>query len=304
MSEDTPEAELPGRTPLQLAALATAVIPGLTPTTAEALPGDHHDIAVLTDHEGHRWVVRAPHDHNRPALELDVEARLLPRISAHLLAPVPEPTGPASTPAGDPCLIHPYLIGRPLDLDHMDHLLAGRLGSLLGTIHTIDRRLVHELDLVNETATERRQRYRFDIERVGRTGHVPSVLLARWNRIVNDHSHWQFQPTLIHGNLRAEHILIDDDGFMSGVLSWGNAAIGDPAEDFAWLIQVEEPALLGAILSAYAAAHPNASDAHSLTRARLASELAVASPLLADPSPDVIDRTRAELQQRNSEITS
>jgi aminoglycoside 2''-phosphotransferase len=43
-------------------------------------------------------------------------------------------------------------------------------------------------------------------------------------------------PSLVHNDLWAEHILVDTcSGGVSGVIDWGDAAIGDPAIDFACL---------------------------------------------------------------------
>ena len=47
---------------------------------------------------------------------------------------------------------------------------------------------------------------------------------------------FQGPPSLVHNDLWAEHLLIDTcSGGVSGVIDWGDAAIGDPAIDFACL---------------------------------------------------------------------
>ncbi len=44
-----------------------------------------------------------------------------------------------------------------------------------------------------------------------------------------------FEPALVHCDLGPEH-LICRDGRLAGVIDWGEAKIGDPAIDYAWLL--------------------------------------------------------------------
>jgi aminoglycoside phosphotransferase (APT) family kinase protein len=44
-----------------------------------------------------------------------------------------------------------------------------------------------------------------------------------------------FRPSLIHGDLGPEHLLVRD-GRLVGVIDWGDMRVGDPALDYAWLV--------------------------------------------------------------------
>jgi aminoglycoside phosphotransferase (APT) family kinase protein len=44
-----------------------------------------------------------------------------------------------------------------------------------------------------------------------------------------------FEPALVHADLGAEHLLVRD-GRLAGVIDWGDARVGDPALDYAWLL--------------------------------------------------------------------
>jgi aminoglycoside phosphotransferase (APT) family kinase protein len=44
-----------------------------------------------------------------------------------------------------------------------------------------------------------------------------------------------FRPWLIHGDLGPEHLLVRD-GRLAGVIDWGDMRLGDPALDYAWLV--------------------------------------------------------------------
>jgi aminoglycoside phosphotransferase (APT) family kinase protein len=49
-----------------------------------------------------------------------------------------------------------------------------------------------------------------------------------------------FAPTLVHCDLGPEHLLCRD-GRLVGVIDWGDAKIGDPAIDYAWLLNQPFP---------------------------------------------------------------
>jgi aminoglycoside phosphotransferase (APT) family kinase protein len=49
-----------------------------------------------------------------------------------------------------------------------------------------------------------------------------------------------FEPTLTHSDLGPEHLLVRE-GRLVGVIDWGDARIGDPAIDYAWLHNVPFP---------------------------------------------------------------
>jgi aminoglycoside phosphotransferase (APT) family kinase protein len=44
-----------------------------------------------------------------------------------------------------------------------------------------------------------------------------------------------FEPTLLHADLGPDHLLVRE-GVLAGVIDWGDARIGDPALDYAWLL--------------------------------------------------------------------
>jgi aminoglycoside phosphotransferase (APT) family kinase protein len=44
-----------------------------------------------------------------------------------------------------------------------------------------------------------------------------------------------FEPSLLHADLGPEHLLVRD-GRLAGVIDWGDARVGDPALDYAWLL--------------------------------------------------------------------
>ncbi|MGL5856874.1 MAG: phosphotransferase [Angustibacter sp.] len=273
---------MPPRSPLQLAALATAAVPGLTPITVHppSQPGTTYDVAMLTDDDQRRWVVRAPR-RAVAAAGLDVEARLLPRIARHLPMPVPCPAGPPTTPSGDPCLVHPWLPGRALDVAALaaGSPLAIQVGRALAAIHEVDLRSVEGVGLAVYPAPQYRERRQSELDRAARSGQVPPSLLERWGRELDDQTGWQFAATLVHGDLSAEHVLVAEEA-LSGIIDWGAAMVADPADDLAWLTAHATPAALDTVFEAYAMARRQAPDPGLLRRARLVAELSPVRRLL------------------------
>jgi aminoglycoside phosphotransferase (APT) family kinase protein len=51
-----------------------------------------------------------------------------------------------------------------------------------------------------------------------------------------DEENFSFAPTLIHADLGPAHLLAEG-GELTGVIDWGDVRVGDPALDFAWLLQ-------------------------------------------------------------------
>lgn len=60
---------------------------------------------------------------------------------------------------------------------------------------------------------------------------------ALYTAFLADERHFQFTPTLIHGDLSGDHILYDPQSQMiTGVIDFTDCSIGDPAYDFAGLM--------------------------------------------------------------------
>jgi aminoglycoside phosphotransferase (APT) family kinase protein len=298
------------RTALQLAALASAAVPGLDPVSVNApeVDGMDYDVAVVTDDQQRRWVVRAPR-RTAAAVAVDAEARLLPLLARHLPVPVPQPAGRARLPEGGSCLVYPYLPGRSLRVVDLvaGSVLSAEIGRAIAALHEIDPQQLDDAGLVAYTGDEYRQRRLSDIDRAAATGHVPTGLLARWERELEDPSRWHFVPTVVHGDLAPEHVLVDR-GAVSGLIDWGDACVADPADDLAWVVHALDPAAADTVLEAYAMGRSQQPDRHLVARAHLAAELATARWLLggvAADDDDVVTRAAAALanlaDQHNSD---
>jgi aminoglycoside phosphotransferase (APT) family kinase protein len=286
---------------LALAALASAAVPGLDPVFVADpdVAGMDFDVAVVTDDRQRRWVVRAPRRAAASAV-LDVERALLPLLATRLPVPVPLPAGYADLPGGGRAVVYRYLEGQPLDPATLTPGpgLAAHVGQVLAALHDTPPDLVEDMGLPAYEADEYRQRRLAEVDRAAATGAVPTALLGRWERALEQVAQWRFAATLVHGDLSGEHLLVDA-GRVSGVVDWDEARVADPADDLAFVTVGAPEHVVDTVLEAYAQARAEPPDRHLLTRAGLAAELALARWLLGGVDADdagVVDQASAALR--------
>jgi macrolide phosphotransferase len=275
------------RSPLTLAALAAAALPhiDIVATRAPAHEGSDFAVTGLLDSGGRRWVVRCPR-HAAAGAALEAEVALLERLApavdgGALPFDVPRPAAFAALPEGGRAVVYPELRGDPADATALrpgPHL-AAMLGRAIAAIHELPAALVEAAGLPVYDAEGYRQRRLAEVDEAARTGHVPRLLLERWERALEDVSLWRFQATPVHGDLAGDHVLVGD-GRVLAVLDWSECRVGDPADDLAWLFASAPEDALDSVLEAYSLARTERGDAHLAARATLSSELALARWLL------------------------
>jgi macrolide phosphotransferase len=274
------------RTPFELAAVATAAVPGLTPTAAASAPDDvaDFDSALLLDSEGKSWRVRSPR-HPEASARLETEFMILraftPAIRAELPFLMP-------TVAGTVCqgalstFVYAHLAGSTRSIEELstcNDALAKEIGAALAAVHDLPRSLVNNADLPSYTANEFRQRKLNELDQAATTGKIPPSLLRRWEHALEDVALWRFNPCVVHGDLHEDNLLIDGDG-VTALTGWTELRIGDPADDFAWLVASNEQAFVESVLRHYTEARRDTPDSHLLRRSALLAEFALAQYLV------------------------
>lgn len=299
------------RSPLTLAALATAAIPALAPVDARAVSGPlGTDSAHIVDDEGRAWLIIAP-QHAAAGAALDAEAALLERLAQEVAADklpfaVLEPRGRASLPEGGHACIYRAPQGRELDYGQLDPRgkLARNLGEMLGKIHELSPKIADELGLPTYDSEEYRTRCLVELDEAARTSHVPPNLLRRWEQALENVAMWRFSTVLTHGDLAAEQVLVEG-GAVETVLGWSAAAVADPAADLAWLIAALPDDVTDTIIETYALTRSEEPDPHLQTRAILAGEFAVARWLLhgvRNDEADVVTDAVQMLRELDSDV--
>lgn len=278
------------RGPLSLAALASAAVPGLDPSTVEGVVGDRparpFDVAFVQDHEHRRWVIRCPRTPAASA-QLEQSAALLTLLSRRLTLPVPSVKGWAALPEGGRAAVHTYLTGRMVDLESIaaGSKLAVGLGRALAQLHNLDRRVYEEAGVPVYEAEAYRTRRLAELDRAAATGRVPTGLLTRWEHTLEDLTLWRFTTTPTHGAIGASTILATpDDGEqpdIKGFLGWESAQVADPADDLAVLVAELHPDSLDTVLEAYAHTRADRPDRYLQQRARLVHEMQLVRSMMS-----------------------
>ncbi|OAE02382.1 macrolide 2'-phosphotransferase [Arthrobacter sp. OY3WO11] len=274
------------RKAIELAAVATAAVPGLTPTAVSSAPDDPADFdsALLLDSEGKRWRVRSPR-HAEASARLETEFLVLRAFAPAIRAELPflMPTVAGSVRLGSlSTFVYSHLGGSTRSVEELTagpDALAREIGVALAAIHDLPRAIVSNADLPSYTPNEFRQRRLNELDQAATTGKIPPALLLRWEHALEDVSLWRFNPSVVHGDLHEDNLLVEGSR-VTAVTGWTDLRIGDPADDFAWLVASNEQDFVDAVLGAYTAGRRDKPDKHLLRRAALSAEFALAQYLV------------------------
>jgi aminoglycoside phosphotransferase (APT) family kinase protein len=172
---------------------------------------------------GDALVVRWPR-HRLAVEEIEHEVELLPVLAPLLPVDVPR----FEYVSREPWLVaYPLIRGDPLVAEDPDGVRA-----FLEALHAVD------VDSVPAQRPEWLETYRAQADEFRR------VVLPLLD--LDERSHGEgllaevetltgFRPALTHSDLGPPHLLVRD-GNLIGVIDWGDARIGDPAIDYAWLL--------------------------------------------------------------------
>jgi aminoglycoside phosphotransferase (APT) family kinase protein len=191
----------------------------VAPSLVEVDSGWDFKVLIVDD----ALVVRWPR--HRLAVEgIEQEVELLPVLAPLLPVEVPR----FEYVSREPWLVaYPLIRGEPLAAEDPDGVRA-----FLDALHAVD------VDSVTAPRPDWRETYREQADEFRRVV-LPlldsderchgEALLAETETLTG------FRPALTHSDLGPPHLLVRD-GRLAGVIDWGDARIGDPAIDYAWLL--------------------------------------------------------------------
>lgn len=202
-----------------------------------------------------RWIFRFPRT-AAVAASTAMELALLPALARAVDVRVPVPAW-SGTHRGRPFFGYPKIEGKPLGaLDPAGQAgLCGALGQALARIHAFPPDRARGLTGSEGSVASWRDAYRaLRAEARTRLKGVlePAVGLALEQGFETFDAIIRFVPALVHGDLGPEHILIDLDGGLAGIIDWEDATVGDPAIDFAGMWQAFGPGATRAVAAASA----------------------------------------------------
>lgn len=293
-----PPAAYPGgmaRSPLTLAALATAAVPGLDVTHAAPLgSGGARDVdaAVLTSRDGRHLVIRVPRTEPAEAeqsADLVALRALSDGVRSRLPFAVPRLIGQAPV-GGTRAIVHELVDGDAVPLERITPGLASSIGHAIAAVHALPTSVVGDVGLPQLRAIDVMREALATLDAASETGLVPAGLLRRWELASEDQSLWQFTPTVINGALSAGSFLSIGDT-VTGVLGWSRLQVADPARDLFWLLGSADASVPDSAFEAYHQSR-GIHDRELGRRAVFAAELEVARWLLhgtTTSSSEIID---------------
>ncbi|MFZ4078892.1 MAG: phosphotransferase, partial [Microbacteriaceae bacterium] len=151
-------------------------------------------------------------------------------------------------------------------------------GSGIAAIHEIPSSVISDATRPTLSALDARIQVRDVVARARATNMLPAPLTTRWETAIDNDALWQFEPTVVHGSMTLDALLVRGEE-VSSVIGWHALRVGDPARDLNWLVNADERER-EAVLQSYAAARRARRDANLMHRANLYNEIDVARWLL------------------------
>lgn len=200
-------------------------------------------------------VFRFPRKESTVAL-LEREIRVLPRLAGRLSLAVPVPGWIGRPTERFPWMFAGYrrlagVTADAADLSEAERMAAAApLGAFLAGLHAVP---AEGLDLPGD-----------EIGRTAFARRMPELeaRLARLRGRIGDPAPWLRlfdgelpgpppAPVVVHGDLYARHLLVDEMRRISGVIDWGDLHVGDPAADLSLAYGFLPPRARAAFMRAY-----------------------------------------------------
>lgn len=269
---------------LPLAAMASAAMPE-TDFISLASPyfeTEEMRVCAVKDTAERKWLVTCPTSSHLDG-QLQTQSRIMQALShdgARLPFLLPWPAHSVRIVGGKHALVHPAFSGRPAQAEDftISEKLATSLGTALASLHDLPARILQSADCPIFTADHIRRRWLHLLDEGATTGAIPPRLWQRWEERLEDTSLWNFSPAFIHNDLLEQHLYIEDET-ISGITGFGQAQIGDPARDLAWVVSSSSDDFATWVLATYRKLRL-VEDPKFTTRIELHSELVLLEWLL------------------------
>jgi aminoglycoside phosphotransferase (APT) family kinase protein len=218
--------------------LIEAQFPRFAPARVEALAAGWDNTAFRVNGS---HVFRFPRRQVAVPL-LEAEARLLPALAPRLPlpAPVPDCVGRPTEAYPWPFAGYPLLPGRTAcaaALDEEERVAAAEpLARFLAALHAVPAAEASRLGAAPDPIArlDPARRVPQAREKLGQFAAHGLVDDARPLHAILDAapaSYTARADTVVHGDLYARHLLVDDRNRLAGVIDWGDVHLGDPAAD-------------------------------------------------------------------------
>jgi aminoglycoside phosphotransferase (APT) family kinase protein len=238
--------------------LVETQFPELAPARVEPLGVGWDNTAYVV---GGAWVFRFPR--RRIALPLNErELRLLPAVAPRvpLPVPVPEKIGRATDAFPWPFAGYRFLAGRSASVVDLDDAaresLAVPLARFVAALHAIPvdeaTRLGARPDDIGKLDVPHRAKQAREAHAALRdAGALDDATVRGLDAALDVPPPTETAPVLLHGDLYARHVLVDDAGRATGVIDWGDSCLGHAAIDLSIAHHMLPPRAHDAFRAAY-----------------------------------------------------
>lgn len=145
-----------------------------------------------------------------------------------------------------------------LDLNNVPDNFYKTLGKALAALHNVPQEKALAAGLTVHTAEEARRSMKERMDAVKEKVGVGDELWNRWQTWLKNDQIWPKKTGLIHGDVHAGHILIDEARNVTGLIDWTEAKVTDVATDFVVLYKTFGEGGLDLLIEAYKEAGGNA----------------------------------------------
>ena len=226
-----------GQPALILAALAADAAPGKNFTNFKSDSSNPAvDQLLLWDRSGDSYVLKAPaNPTGERELALELEGIRTISEAADLPFETPKVVGSSRDLEGNKAVLLSLLGGQKPDLSrYTPGKFSESFAKAMSAVHSLSPALVRDAGLPEYQPTDLVHQRVSEVDRIAATGRVAPQLLSRWEQALEDVAMFRFHPTVIHGAISEESLVVSGQEII-GISSWNAIAIADPAEDFRWL---------------------------------------------------------------------
>ncbi len=270
-----------GRPALILAALAADAAPGKNFRAYKKLESRNGvEQLELHDELGFGFIFKIP---AKPQFEASLAleravVRALAGNKAQLPFEVREEVGTTRDETGIGGAIFTTISGNEPDLAKLaPGGFSKTLADAIAAIHQLDTSVVRSAGLPEYSSADVLHAKVAELDKIAATGKVAPELLSRWEQALEDVSLFRFHPTVVHGAISKDAVLLDGQRVV-GMTDF-DLKVSDPAEDLAWIVGGGLQSTIEDTLLHYRAARP-AADENLIQRAALYSELELGSWLV------------------------
>jgi len=237
-----------------------AALPRAALRDAVEIGAGYGSTAYLVPDRDRDWAVRIPRPEADWAIPtLEAEARLLPALEDHIdTTETPRDAAIVRDEGGAlVAAVHRYIPGRQLSgrsvRGRRRARLAQQVGAFLGQLHSFPLAQARALEIRELDLWEGHYRPLID-EAMPHLGESAKRWLTAQADAFEAGGGTRSAPrALIHGDISGDHLILDGDSGLGGVIDFGDAMIADPALDLAGLLNDQAQPFLDQVLERYEA---------------------------------------------------